>query len=113
MLEQYSLPEFTSAIACRCWRSRSDGAAGVAVRFLVIHWVRSARDETVIEFVIRPTDQGWEICRDGINIGRFVTLRQALKTLAAMRAELRGSGQRSLVKLESRSRHHAANRRPR
>ena len=62
----------------------------------------------MIEFVIRPTVQGWEICRDGINIGIFVTRRQALKTLAVMRAELRADGRRSLVKLESRSRHHAA-----
>lgn len=75
--------------------------------------VASARDESMIEFIIRPTAESWEICRDGINIGRFVTRRQALKTLAAMRAELRANGQRSLVKFEPRLRHHPANRRNR
>jgi hypothetical protein len=64
----------------------------------------------VIDFIIRPTAKGWEICRDGINIGTFLTRRQALKTLAAMRAELRANGQRSLIKFEPRLRHHAENR---
>ena len=64
----------------------------------------------MIEFVIRPSAAG-ELYRDGINVGSFVARRQALNALAAMRDELRASGQHSLIKLEPRLGRLAPNRR--
>lgn len=56
----------------------------------------------MIKFVVRPRDRGWAIYRDDAFVSLHPTQRQVLNSLAALRAELKEQGKRSLIKLEPR-----------
>jgi hypothetical protein len=56
----------------------------------------------VIVFVVRPSDIGWSIYKDGQFVSAFASRRKALEALSDMRRELKAKGERSLVKFEPR-----------
>jgi hypothetical protein len=57
---------------------------------------------SVIVFVVKPSDLGWSIFKDGQFVGAFPSRRKTLEALSNMRRELKAKGERSLIKFEPR-----------
>jgi hypothetical protein len=63
----------------------------------------------VTKFIVKATDQGWEIHKVDVLLGAYASRRAAMAALAKLRAELKANGERSLIKFEARADHPRSN----
>jgi hypothetical protein len=63
----------------------------------------------VAKFIVKATDQGWEIHKDEVLLGTYASPTRGIGGAGKLRAKLKANGERCLIKFEARAGHPRSN----